>query len=219
MERRCHGAGRGEPSGEADLAIRVPAFTRRMGFSGDFRCHPHHPPPPSGRPEVNLPPGAEILPWPARSVGRPRSRAAEAPAPSDRPIQTLAQRQQAEKKRITAHRRMTQAPENQLVAPIRIANRTLEATELRDIDDTNPNRRVPRTVKTFRNVTSIDYLVRSGTITRAHGRAANLFRNQHEKSAALVWGRTTSPRPGSRQAPRLWASVRCSYSRSTASAR
>ena len=40
-----HGAGRGEPSGEADLAIRVPAFTRRMGFSGDFRCHPHHPPP------------------------------------------------------------------------------------------------------------------------------------------------------------------------------
>jgi hypothetical protein len=28
-----HGAGRGEPSGEADLAIRVPAFTRRMGGS------------------------------------------------------------------------------------------------------------------------------------------------------------------------------------------
>jgi hypothetical protein len=39
-----HGAGRGEPSADADLAIRVPAFTRRMGFSGDFRCHPHFPP-------------------------------------------------------------------------------------------------------------------------------------------------------------------------------
>ncbi len=37
-----HGAGRGEPGGEADLALRVPAFTRRMGFSGDFRCHPRH---------------------------------------------------------------------------------------------------------------------------------------------------------------------------------
>jgi hypothetical protein len=36
---------RGERSGEADLAIRVPAFTRCTGFSGDFRCHPHHPPP------------------------------------------------------------------------------------------------------------------------------------------------------------------------------
>ena len=29
------------------MAIRVPTFTRRMGFSGDFRCHPHHPPPPA----------------------------------------------------------------------------------------------------------------------------------------------------------------------------
>ena len=46
-----HGVGRGEPSGEADLAIRVPAFTRCMGFSGDFRCHPHHPPPIGAHPE------------------------------------------------------------------------------------------------------------------------------------------------------------------------
>ena len=31
---------RGEPGGEADLELRVPAFTRRMGFSGDFDVIP-----------------------------------------------------------------------------------------------------------------------------------------------------------------------------------
>jgi hypothetical protein len=139
-----------------------------------------------------LPPYVAVIPWPRekRGVGRP-SQAAMPPAPSDRPaIVTRQQKQTAERKRITAHRRTMQAPEHHLAEPVRLANKTLESAEFRDPDDTNPNRRVPKTVKSFRNCSSIDYLVRSGTITRAHGRAANLFRNQYEKSAGLGLGQS-----------------------------
>jgi hypothetical protein len=136
---------------------------------------------------ATLPTGAEIRPWPRER--HPRSRAAEPPAPSEQPaIQTRAAKAQAERKRVIAIRKSHSSPENHLAEPVRLANKTLESAEFRDPDDTNPNRRVPKTVKSFRNCSSIDYLVRSGTITRAHGRAANLFRNQYEKSAGLGLG-------------------------------
>jgi hypothetical protein len=56
---------------------------------------------------ATLPDGAVILPWPARSVGRPRrSHAAMPPTPTDKPaIVTRAQKQAAERKAITGRRR------------------------------------------------------------------------------------------------------------------
>jgi hypothetical protein len=136
-----------------------------------------------------LPPDVAVIPWP-RDHRRP-SHAAEPPAPSDRPaIQTRAAKAQAERKRVIAIRKSHSSPENHLAEPVRLKNKTLESAEFRDPDDTNPNRRVPKTVKSFRNCSSIDYLVKSGTITRAHGRTANLFRNQYEKSAGLGLGQS-----------------------------
>ena len=62
------------------------------------------------------------------------------------------------------------------------------AAEFRDPLDNNPNHRVPRTVKSFRNVTVIDHLLQTGTITKTQCYAARRFRDQHEKSCGLGLG-------------------------------
>jgi hypothetical protein len=150
---------------------------------------------------VNLPPNAEILPWPkARGVGRPRlSRAAEALPPTDRPaIVTKATKAKIERDRVRTHRRAQQDPENQAVEPVRRQSGSASPATWRDPDDTGRAalmRGHSKEVRGFRNVTSIDYLVRSGTLTRAHGRAANLFRNQVEKSAGLGLGQADLSAP------------------------
>ena len=55
----------------------------------------------------------------------------------------------------------------------------------------------------FRNVTTTDNLVKSGTIRRSHARAANLFRNRYERPAGLGLGQTDlgAPRITSGTAP------------------
>lgn len=141
----------------------------------------------------DVPASAVVLPWPRKAVGRP-SRAAEEPRVAA-PIVTRAQQQQAERKRILALKKVHNSPDNQLAEPVRIENKTLEPAEIRDISDVNPNRRTPRTLKTFRQCSAVDYLVRSGTITRAHGRAARMFRDQYEKSAGLGLGQNDLSAP------------------------
>jgi Domain of unknown function (DUF6456) len=141
---------------------------------------------------VNLPADAAILPWPrARSVGRPRSRAAEAPLPSDKPaiITTKAQKQTVERKRITQQRRDHAAdPANALVDPIRRANKTAVASVWRDHEDVNLQRRTPKTVSAFRSDDPVDRLAASQTITRPQAWAARRLRIDYERGCLQQHG-------------------------------
>jgi hypothetical protein len=142
-----------------------------------------------------LPPDINVIPWPRehRSVGRPRSRAAEAPSPSDKPaIVTKQQRQKLERDRVRLHRRAQQDPANQLVDPIRRANKTAIASQWRDPSDSNVLRKTPKTVSSFRADDPIDRLLASNTIGRGQAWAARRLRIDFERGTLLQKVRLTS---------------------------
>ena len=95
--------------------------------------------------------GAVILPWPARSVGRPRSRAAEPPPQRTVRRSSSGRRSNGERKRITQQRRELAAdPANALVDPVRRQNATVISSQWRDPADNNVLRKTPKTVSGFR---------------------------------------------------------------------
>ena len=126
----------------------------------------------------DMPDGIEVRPWPRPSVGRPRKRVAAMP-PTPTPIQTLSQRQAAERKRILAHNRMLR-DSTQVVEPIRLAGDGVVAADWRDPEDNNPNRRTAKVIHGFRARDQVDILVENGTFNRNQAYAAKRFRTLYE---------------------------------------
>lgn len=128
----------------------------------------------------DLPAGIDPLPWPDQ-VRKRRSRAAEPVKPTEIPqIQTLADKQKAERKRIIANRRAAQDPNHQLVDPIRLINQTVEQADWRDPDDLSTTRRTARVIHGVRATDVIERLLQADSINKKQAKAARRFRRLYE---------------------------------------
>lgn len=131
----------------------------------------------------NVPAGIMPLPWPSRPVKAPPLPTAEMfvgppTAPPNIRLTVAAERFQARRRVVGLLR--DDRDSNQLVAKVRMDNRTATATEWRDPDDSNPNRRTARVVRGYRGLDSIEVLLDNGSIGRGHARAARRFRKDYE---------------------------------------
>jgi hypothetical protein len=143
-----------------------------------------------------LPDEVTVLPWPRerRPVGRP-SRAAEAPAPSDRPaIVTRQQKQKAQRDKVIALRRSYADPDNAQIEPAR--RNKVRPAEWRDPSDTDVLRRSPRTVSGFRATDVLESLQSSGTLNRQQVGAAKRLRRDWEIGTQMTAGAVDWERGG-----------------------
>jgi hypothetical protein len=135
------------------------------------------------------------MPWclnGPRPIGRRRELVRRLPHRIDRRRSSSPERRgpSSERERIVSIRKGYSDPANQLIEPVRVADRSVSQTEIRDIHDLNVHRRTPRTVHTYKNCTVTDALLKGGTISRRHARAAETFRNQYEKAGKMGLGQS-----------------------------
>jgi hypothetical protein len=148
---------------------------------------------------ADVPDGAVIHPWPRRQPGRPR---ASEPPRAPAAIVTRAAAAQAERRRVLALRRSLGDPSLQQVDPVRVASGSAVASEWRDPDDINPNRRIARTIRGFRAADPVDVLFNLVTFNRAQAAAAKRFQKLYElgeiglKPAPNMLGAGTGFAPG-----------------------
>lgn len=141
----------------------------------------------------DMPVGAALLPWP-KTVKKASAAALPVFGPPQRSVR------QSEKK--TEERRRAVAllrddrDSNRVVHKVRVDNNTAIASEWRDNEDTNPNRRHARVVHGYKARDSIQVLLDNGSITRGHASAGRRFRKEYELgSVGLRQARDLSAAP------------------------